>query len=891
MPARVFSNSPLALFFLGEIADSPFASPRTYFYAQGVLEPALDCQGERCWHLLAQALESTANQQLLHLARTEREQSIFNSFTIAAQNVSGEAVHLRIIPRPLWDNTGTATGSSASIEDITDIKNELQELRTTGLQYQILFENFPIGLCVYDENGHILSANPAARNIMNFTSAEYMDKRVEDLPWRALREDGSPMQSEEYPTIRARLTGEFCFNKDVGLLHETDTGDRLSWYNVMAAPLPSPARGIVTAYVDVTARKKGQEELRVKERRYRLAVEAGMMGVWEWNLKTGELHLDPWLKTMLGYDSGEIPDDAESWFELIHPEDRPLHEKCVRDHLLGEAISFENEHRKLRKDGGVSWILSRGASWREGVNGPMILSGADLDITQRKQAEQAAEVERRRLFRFLDRLPAFVCAITADYRITFGNSYFKEIFGTIDPNKPCHVNLHGLDSPCEQCPVQEVFETRSLSIWEWTSTENGKSFQIFTYPFEDIDGGPLVLELGIDITASKKAQKALRASEERYRGITENLDLALAIIDPDGFLRTPNPKLKEWFSHLDLNTPLRCRDLFPNEPLAIGGLESPLELTRIFRRPRQALWDAHLAQGTRRMQVSFNPIFNSDGTVRSVVFMAEDVTEKLELQEWLQRAQKLEALGTLAGGIAHEINQPLNALRLYASGLELLLEKPLMPKREILLTRLGWILRETSRISDIIKHMRALVRQESVPNAPKVANLNESVSAALSLLQAQLQAHDVTLRTELDESLPPVRGNPMQIEQVVINLAVNAMQALDSCPSSTAEGDGASKTLLLRTTIENNRPALWVEDNGPGLGPNKHRVFDPFYTSKDVGQGMGLGLSIVHTFIRSWNAEVHARDSELGGACFLVIFLPAPPESVLDSKTGVYTSD
>ncbi len=880
----IFGNTPLAAFLLAEMADAPVAAKLTFAYAQSVLEAALECRGERCWQTLAQALDISRNKSALEQAQEARGKGLHPPYELAVPKQNG-TVFLRLTPRPVCDASGAYLGATAALEDVTAFRKDLLNLHASHEKFRILFDIFPMGISISDASGNVVSANPASERILKLSFEDHLQRRIDSPAWRIIRRDGSPMPPEEFASVRALKTGKICHTEDMGVLRGGEDGEQdVVWLDVLAAPIPVEGYGVVVAFTDVTSRRRSQEETRVKERRYRLAVEAGMMGVWEWNTATDAMHLDPMLKTMLGYALDEIPDEAEAWLELVHPEDRPNLEMTLAKHREREGVAFESEHRKLRKDGGVAWILTRGTAWRERPDGPLLLSGADLDITQRKQAEQAVEQERSRLFSFLDRLPAFVCVMSQDYRIRFGNSYHKEIYGSLDLDKPCYFNHRGTSTPCSPCPVQEVFESRSLSIWERTIPETGKCFQIYAYPFQDIDGSPLVLELGIDITASKKAQEALRASEERNRSITENLDLGLAIIDPGGRLYNANPRLRELFPQLDLDTGPNVQALFPgqNDP-PDNPPEDLLARTMSLGKTSEALWYVELPSGPRRMQVTFSPMFEPNGSVGSAIFMVEDVTEKLEIQARLQRAQKLEALGTLAGGIAHEINQPLNALELYASGLEMLLEKDRMPERQTLLARLRWILRETGRIHDIITHMRALVRQESVPNASIEADLDASVSSALSLLQAQLLAHGIELRTELAGNLPPVQAVPVQLEQVVINLVVNAMQALDTVPPETMHGRNA-KTILVRTGLKNDKAALWVLDNGPGLGGKENRVFDPFYTSKDAGKGMGLGLSLVHTFVSSWGGEVRAGSSDSGGACFTVFFTRAAgqTESLLE---------
>lgn len=680
---------------------------------------------------------------------------------------------------------------------------------------------------------------------------DFPDNRAVLEQARAQRKRG------EYPSYQLRLEspdGEECFIRACPRPVRTPTGEAIS----------------LAGLEDVTAMERDRQTLCAKEQRFRLAVEAGKVCVWEWELQNGAMGLDPLFHTLLGFERDEL-NNAQDWLELVHPEDRPAFDQALQEHLDSKTPVFECEHRKLRKDGEILWFLSRGAAQKDG-NGGSTLSGADLDITQRKQAEQAVEQERKRLYSLLDRLPAFVCLLAPDASIRFANRFFGEIVQNLDALKEYEQMHAGQEG--EPGPLQEIFTIRSLSIWEWESKATKRVYRMYGYPFEDLDGSPLALELGIDITNSKRAREALRASEERYRSIAENLALGLAVLDKDLRLHSANPKLREWLPHVDLDAAPHCFDLLSSEGRGQTCPDCPVRWVKSDGKAREALLDLHLPNGARRMQVTYSPMFEPDGSVESVIMMVEDVTEKLEVQARLQRAHKLEAMGTLAGGIAHEINQPLNALQLYVSGLEMLVEKDHHLKRETLLTRLGWIMRESGKIHEIITHMRTLVHQEAGPAKPSAADLNDCVKDALSLLTAQLSAHGITLEAQYTSDLPHARANPVQLEQVVINLVVNAMQALDTLNSETAPN--LQKRIKVETGRQEDMLRLVVRDNGPGLQGFEDRMFDPFFTSKEAGKGMGLGLSIVHTFVDSWGGEVRGHTLDSGGAEFTVRLLQAP---------------
>ncbi len=505
-----------------------------------------------------------------------------------------------------------------------------------------------------------------------------------------------------------------------------------------------------------------------------------------------------------------------------------------------------------------------------GVSAALLVDGNPAGLPgQDNLAPPVLDRERSRLFRVLDRMPAYVCLLASDHSIRYANSCFRQEFGKIE-NRSCYELMHRSATPCALCPAMEILDTRSTGVWEWECAASGKTFLAYAYPFDDVNGVPLVLELGLDITPTKRAQQALRLSEERYRSITENLAIGVALVDRDRRVLAVNPRLSAWFGHPEqLPAEGLCCDLFPCR----GDCEHrPCRQTFEQGAVVEDRLELPSPGGTQTFQLTFCPVRGAD-RVESMLVMVDDVTEKLLVQNRLQRAQRLESLGTLAAGIAHEINQPLNALQLYVGGLEMLVERRPELDRTTILERLGLILDQCRRICDIITHMRALSRQQNtVP--PQPVDVNRVVENALELLKSQLAAHGITLRFDLMPDLPDALATPVQLEQVIINLTVNAMQSLDAFDNRERPG----KYILLRTTATRERVFLEVEDNGAGLAGIEDRIFDPLFSEQRSGMGTGLGLPIVHTLVSSWSGEISGRCNDGPGATFLVSLLRASAE-------------
>ena len=607
-----------------------------------------------------------------------------------------------------------------------------------------------------------------------------------------------------------------------------------------------------------------ESEQHLRQRRYNMASEAGRVGVWELNLRSGEMYLDTSLKQLLGYEQDEIANNLMAWSQLVHPEDKAGYLGKIQAESSLDSQTFEDEHRMLHKNGDVVWVLSRGSFAADNSGVITTVIGTDLDITALKLAEQTIERERLRLYDVLEQLPAFVCLIAPDYSIRFANKFFKEEFGQLDMTSILRPESNH-DEPAGICPSSDIFYTQFLAVWEWECPGNNKIYRIYAYPFQDLDGTTLILELGIDITQSKRAQEALRASEELYRSISNNLALGIGVLDRQLLITSSNKKLSEWFTLLSNEPSVRLDMLFRHTVETEQSMFAACEAVLADGTVQELQLSNAISEHEQLFRVLFCPLFGEQRQVEAIIILAEDITEKLMVEKKLARSQKLEALGTLAGGIAHEINQPLNALRLYASGLEMLLEDKHEFSTETLYTRLQWILKEADKIRDIITHMRTLVHQGESHN-PGKADVNECVRQAFSLLKAQFAAHDITLRLDLEKQLPFVKANPVQLEQVIINLAVNAMQALDTLPHT----QDTQKSLIIETRSKSHYVQLLVIDNGPGIAPGEERIFDPFFTSKEPGTGMGMGLAIVHAFVNAWKGDIRVWNNNPRGATFCI---------------------
>ncbi len=368
-----------------------------------------------------------------------------------------------------------------------------------------------------------------------------------------------------------------------------------------------------------------------------------------------------------------------------------------------------------------------------------------------------------------------------------------------------------------------------------------------------------------DITERKRAEAELRDSEERFRGLFENVPLGIFRAAPDGRLLLANPMLVQMLGYTsfeELTQDERLQEGFGRDTLAaalrsgeVRGAE--LEWTR--------------RDGARLMlRVSARAVVDDHGAVRYYEGTLEDITEQHRLAARLSQAERLSALGELAAGMAHEVNNPLAAV---AATAELALRGDLPPR---LREDLAVIHREASRAGEIVRSMLRFARQREPSLAPvQLASIAEE---ALSLRADRLSRYRVAVVREY-APVPDIMADRDQLLQVLINLINNSIDAMKP------QGGGQ---IVVRIRPLEGGVELSVTDSGPGIPADVFgRIFDPFFTTKAPGEGTGLGLSISHRIVHEHHGTLTAENVP-GGACFRAFF-PAlnqgePGEPVTDRR-------
>ena len=277
----------------------------------------------------------------------------------------------------------------------------------------------------------------------------------------------------------------------------------------------------------------------------------------------------------------------------------------------------------------------------------------------------------------------------------------------------------------------------------------------------------------------------------------------------------------------------------------------------VLKAPAGANGNGHPGPAPPRREATLNiaiaPLVSKDQERIGRLVIFDDVTDRAELEQRLVQADKLSSIGLLAAGVAHEVNTPLAVISTYAQ----MLAKQVADdtQKSVILDKIA---KQTFRASEIVNSLLNFSRTSSTSFGE--VKLNRVIQETLSLLEHQLQKTGIQVRTELDPELGPVQGNAGKLQQVFLNLILNARDAM-----------GSGGALEVRTWQEGARARIEVADSGTGIAPEHlHRVYDPFFTTKPARQGTGLGLAVTYGIIQEHGGSIEVTNRSGGGAQFRI---------------------
>ena len=632
-------------------------------------------------------------------------------------------------------------------------------------------------------------------------------------------------------------------------------------------------------------------KMKQSEKRFRRLFKKAPLPMAHISLDGKILDVNDGLVEMLGFTSKELSSLEDAWkLHLPDPNSRDLLTSQWRKDL-DQALSghFHMEPLECPLATKKGEMLTAILTTR--LLGDSIVVSF-FDITKRKKAERAIDFERRQLLSIFNSLNVIIYVSDPHtHEIIFANQYLMNLIGKNPTGGLCYQELQGLDQPCDFCTNPIILKNGDKSYsWQFhnpiTNTDVDIVDRIIRWP----DGRKLRLEVATDITEKKQAIAALQKKDVQIQAITENMPGVIFqghYINRDDFtvnyasqglheIFGIDPNMDEFFKHFLSHVHEEDRKNFL---ISISkSIESavPWIFEGRFVKSNETRWFHGRATATR---IDDKVVF--DGILLDVTSRKEAEEERNQLQEQLLQSQKLEAVGILAGGIAHDFNNMLGAIMGYA---ELTINE--MVPGDKLRENMIRILDASRRSTDLTRQLLAFARKQTIE--PVVLNLNEAVEGILKMIR-RLIGENIELIWQPSSTPCLIRIDPAQLDQILVNLCVNARDAIDRIGRITIETDIVSSNeiyLKLPDDMEQeNHVFLAVSDNGCGMNKDvRDRIFEPFFTTKEMGEGTGMGLATVHGIVKQNNGMISVFSEPGHGTTFKIHF-PRPPLEATEKIT------
>jgi PAS domain S-box-containing protein len=758
--------------------------------------------------------------------------------------------------------------------EITAQKRALEDLRLREEQYRTVFESSQDGLFMWDEHLRIVDVNPAGLALYGYRREELIGRGYpRSMPEAYVR--------ERLQLVRRAMAGE-NIHMETTVLRPDGTS-----FDADLRLMPFVQRGqphALTVVRDISERRRRERELQRSEARFRATVEAAFDCVVVMDSAGRIVEFNAAAERVFGHRREDVL--GRRMADVIIPERlREGHERGVRNfqaHHGGRLVGRLVETTALRADGTeipVEVAISVAA-----VLEGSIFVGHLRDITERRRADQALRDSEEQYRAIFNASADALVLRAADFSIVDVNATYEamsgfaraEVLGVarVLANPPeVMATIRALH---EKALAGEVVE---LDTQMFRRDGHCYDLELRGVPIQHL-GQPHVLYIGRDITQRKGAERALRDSEEQYRSIFNASADALVLRDGRFRAVEVNPAYATLSGYTreevlaadrvltQADAAVRARHRVEHE-LALAGKELRFEVTAT-RKDGSSL----------QAEVRGTPMMYRGQP--HVLYAVRDITERNaaeqrrgELERQLRQAQKMEAIGQLTGGIAHDFNNILTSVLGYVG---MALERPAAGADPVLARQLGQAQLAAERARDHVAQLLAFSRPRR--GERRLLALAPMARQALQLLRPNVPS---SIAVECDEvgtlPLPPVVADPVQLEQVLFNLCLNARDAIRDQGTirvrigySAAVGHCASCSARLEDT-----GWVWVEvtDDGRGMPQEViERMFEPFFTTKAVGRGTGMGLAMVHGIVHDHGGHIRVVSAPGRGSVFRVL-LPA----------------
>ncbi len=687
--------------------------------------------------------------------------------------------------------------------------------------------------------------------------------------------------------------------------------DGAPFWNHLRLRVQLDARGAPRYFVvtqeDVSERHRVRDRLRASEARLDLAMSASELAMWDWNIVSGEVYYNNQWQTLLEIPSEELLLRESLSARLVLPQDDTSIFAELERHLAGETPHFEREYSLRTASGRTKWVTARASVVQRDSQGRATRAiGVLRDITARRESLRGVEEANKRW----ERAVAGTSDGLFDWDLETGYvwyaPHFRQMLG-YQEQKSDHEfantfvtfqrALHDADRLEVLARIRGHLEQRTpLEMRCRLASKSGTYhwFRLRGSAERDAAGRPRRLSGSIrDIESQVGAEQAVRRSDNFYSTMLDALPLTIAYVDAEERVLYANRACGALFERdvegirgqlaRDVAAPELYAQLATELSFALRGRQVDCQIQTK---------DSHGRQ--MDIDVSFLPHSDDSNNVQGCFVVARNVTARLRLEAELRQSQKMEAIGRLTGGVAHDFNNLLSVVIGNAQLLtRTLKESPRLYKQA------ETVLRAAMRGAELTRRLLTFARQQS--GAPQVVQVNALLSGMCELLRRTLPI-DIELKLDLAQSLHFAKLDPGQLENAVLNLVINARDAMPQGGSIVIRSENIgvesdSVAAISTTTAISNSPPpgeylrVTVGDSGAGMPAEViQRAFEPFFTTKESGKGSGLGLAMVYGFVKQSGGHV-LIDSAPGVGTQVQMYFPRSLETVAQTDDTIVATE
>jgi len=760
-------------------------------------------------------------------------------------------------------------------------KQAEEQLRYQKRRLESLVEYSSLAIVTLDERHNIISCNRDFEELFYFKTSDIVGRNLDELI------AGQENIEDAISYTKQTLSGQ--------AIHGSGKRKRKDGTYIdvefIGAPIIIDEKliGAYGIYQDISERKQVEEALQQSEKRYRTLVEESFDGIF---VQKGSkiVFTNQRLNEMLGYEQGDLL-SLDHWV-IYHPDYQELTRTRAQARMQGKKVTSHYEVKLQREDG--SWLYGDIRARAITFEGEFGIQVWVRDISDRKQAEEALRESEEKYRTILENIEDGYFEVDIAGNLTFFNDSVVKSLGYSKDE------LLGMNSR------QYTDEENAKKLYQTFNTVHttGKPDKGFDWGIVRKDGSKRYVEASVslrkdsegqpigfrgivrDVTERKLAEEALRREEEKFRVLVEKSPLGVSLIGEDGHYEYLNPKFIEMFGYTLEDIPAG-RDWFikayPDSRYrheVISTWIDDLEKYEIGEsRPRSFKVSC---KDDSEKEVYFKTVTMETGE-QFVIY--EDITERIRLEAQLQQAQKMEAIGTLAGGVAHDLNNILSGIVSYPELLLMDLPED-SPLRKPLLT----IKRSGERAAIIVQDLLTLARRGV--SVSEVVNLNNIISEQLTSPEYEkLQSFhpDVQVETHFEKDILNIKGSTAHLSKTVMNLISNAAEAMPDSGKILISTENRYIDRPIRGydhVEEGDYVTVMVSDTGIGISKeDMEKIFEPFYTKKVMGRsGTGLGMAVVWGTVKDHKGYIDVESSEGQGTTFTLYF-PVTREELVSDKS------